>query len=61
MEHQSPFVPVTASSMNALAPLPKHPESKLHPADTVWFRATISYEVELITQPRQAQDQGVDG
>ena len=54
-------IPVTTLSLNELAPLPKHPESKLHPEDSVWFRATITYEVELLKQPRQASVNGSDG
>ncbi|MBT6164908.1 MAG: type IV pilus assembly protein PilM [Phycisphaerae bacterium] len=56
-----PYVPVTTSSLNVLAPLPKHPESKLHPEGKIWFRATITYEVELLKQPRQAQANGMGG
>ncbi|MBT4584184.1 MAG: type IV pilus assembly protein PilM [Phycisphaerae bacterium] len=45
-------VPVTESTLASSAPLPEYPEDKLHPADSLWYKATITFEVELVPQPR---------
>jgi hypothetical protein len=37
--------------MNDLAPLPEHTESKLHPEGTQWYRALLTFEVEILPQP----------
>ena len=44
--------PVTDSSLASSAPLPEYPEEKLHPPDSQWYKATITFEVELLSQPR---------
>jgi hypothetical protein len=45
-------VPVTESTLASSAPLPEYPEDKLHPAESLWYKATITFEVELVPQPR---------
>ena len=47
-----PFVPVDISSMHVLAPLPEHTEPLLHPAGQTWYRLLITFEVEILPQPR---------
>jgi len=56
-----PFVPVNVSTMNVLAPLPEHTEPKLHPAGQMWYRLLITFEVEILPQPRASAAQGTDG
>ncbi len=43
--------PVSAGSMNDLAPLPRRPEEQLHPPGTSWFQAVVTFEVEVLQQP----------
>jgi hypothetical protein len=47
-----PFEEVTTSTLDGLAPLPKHTDPQLHPQDLKWYRATITFEVEILPQPR---------
>ena len=47
-----PSEQVTESSLSECAPLPVYPEGKLHPPDSMWYKATITFEVELVEQPR---------
>ncbi len=44
--------PITESTLDSTAPLPAYPEDKLHPPDSMWYKATITFEVELVSQPR---------
>ncbi|MAI66818.1 MAG: hypothetical protein CMJ26_02940 [Phycisphaerae bacterium] len=48
-----PFVPVTASSLNTLAPLPEHTGPKLHQIGETWYRALVTFDVEVLPQPRE--------
>ncbi len=56
-----PAIPVSVGTMNALAPLPKHTEIQLHPEDLPWYRMKITFEVELLQQPRTASAEGNGG
>ena len=47
-----PFEEVTPSTLNELAPLPNHTEPKLHPEGEEWYRAVVTFEVEILPQPR---------
>ena len=44
--------PVTESSLEFVAPLPAYPENKLHPPASTWYKAIVTFEVELVPQPR---------
>jgi type IV pilus assembly protein PilM len=48
-----PFVPVTASSLNVLAPLPEHTGVQLHQVGETWYRALVTFDVEVLPQPRE--------
>ncbi len=57
-----PFTPVSTSTLDSLAPLPEHPGKKLHPFNTQWYRALVTFEVEILPQPReQADNSGTGG
>jgi hypothetical protein len=56
-----PAIPVSVATMNELAPLPKHTEIQLHPEDLPWYRLKITFEVELLPQPRAASVEGKGG
>ncbi len=57
-----PFVPVTTSSLNTLAPLPEHTGATLHPAGEEWYRALVTFNVEVLPQPRpSATGAGMEG
>ena len=43
---------VTESSMGEVAPLPAFPEGKLYPPSSRWYKAIVTFEVELVVQPR---------
>jgi len=47
-----PYISVNDSTLNILAPLPKHTDPQLHPIDSVWYRLLITFEVEISKQPR---------
>ena len=44
--------PVTESSLEFVSPLPEYPENKLHPPASTWYKAIVTFEVELVSQPR---------
>lgn len=46
---------VTKSSMGEVAPLPAYPERKLYPAASKWYKAIVTFEVELVPQPRPVE------
>ena len=46
-----PFKEVTTGTLDELAPLPKHTDPQLHPENVEWFRATITFDVEIAAQP----------
>jgi hypothetical protein len=46
-----PFKEVTTGTLDELAPLPKHTDPQLHPVNVEWFRATITFDVEIAAQP----------
>ncbi len=52
---------VTNATLNSLAPLPKHTEPQLYPAETSWYRLLVTFEVEILPQPRTASTQESDG
>ena len=57
-----PFVPVTTTSLNMLAPLPEHTGATLHPAGEEWYRALVTFDVEVLSQPRpSATGAGMEG
>lgn len=56
-----PFEQVTPSSLNVLAPLPEHTEPKLHPEGEEWYKAVVTFEVEILPQPRQIASNSDNG
>ena len=50
--------PVTESSLEFVAPLPAYPENKLHPPASTWYKAIVTFEVELVPQPRPTSKSG---
>ena len=52
-----PSEPVTAGTLNALAPLPKHTEPQLHPEGYLWYRLLVTFDVELVPQPRAVSNE----
>ncbi len=56
-----PFEEVTASTLDGLAPLPKHTDPQLHPQDLEWYRATITFQVEILSQPRTNEPDSTRG
>ena len=59
-EPEIPSLPVDVSTLNVLAPLPKHTEPKLHPEGELWYRLLITFEVELLPQPRLASSENTN-
>ncbi|MDP7009015.1 MAG: type IV pilus assembly protein PilM [Phycisphaerales bacterium] len=51
-EQMFPSVEITESTFTTSAPLPEYPEKDLHPPDSEWYKATVTFEVELVPQPR---------
>ncbi|MEO1992769.1 MAG: hypothetical protein ABGW78_12595 [Pirellulales bacterium] len=47
-----PFITVNDTTLQILAPLPKHTEPQLHPEDSKWYRLLITFDVEISNQPR---------
>jgi hypothetical protein len=60
-EASIPFTPVTSKTLNELAPLPEHPEPKLHPESMKWYRGLVTFEVEILLQPRNARSDKTGG
>ena len=60
-EGMIPFESLTVSTMNTLAPLPEHTESKLHPQGESWYRILITFEVEILPQPRRISSEESEG
>ena len=56
-----PFTEVTTSTLDELAPLPKHTDPQLHPQEVEWFRATITFQVEISPQPKTSDNDSQAG
>jgi hypothetical protein len=52
---------VIPKSLDELAPLPEHSESKLHPESTQWYRALVTFEVTILPQPKPDQTDKAGG
>jgi len=57
-DSEVPFIPVDVSTMNVLAPLPDHTEKQLHPEGETWYRLLITFDVEILPQPRPVDQDG---
>ena len=60
-EASIPFTPVTSKTLDELAPLPEHTEPKLHPESMKWYRGLVTFEVEILPQPRNARSDKTGG
>jgi hypothetical protein len=47
--------------LDELAPLPKHTDPQLHPQEVEWFRATITFQVEISPQPKTSDNDSQAG
>jgi type IV pilus assembly protein PilM len=56
-----PFKQVTDETLDELAPLPQHTDPQLHPEGVEWYRATITFEVEIFPQPHVGEKNADNG
>ncbi len=61
VEETIPFVAVSVSTIDSLAPLPENTEPLLHKEGEHWYRLLITFDVEILPQPRTASADGKGG